>query len=292
MDWITGIQNALNYIEAHITENLDYADIAANAACSSYYFQRIFGILCGMPLGEYIRNRRLALAGSELNATDARVVDVALKYGYESPESFTRAFSKFHGITPSEAKKDGTRLKSYSPLSVQIILKGGYAMDYKIIEKSAFKVIEKVERHEISDSQHLNTIPEFWERAHRDGTIETLLGLTSDRSSIFGICYGGNLTDEKSFDYGIGVLCDDNGQAPEGFRIEEIPARTWAVFETRGAMPEAIQRLWHNICAEFFPTSDYQPTYEMDVEVYTAGDMTSPDYRSEIWVPVVKKEKE
>lgn len=289
MDWVTGIQSALNYIEDHITEELDYTDIASQAACSSYYFQRIFGILCGIPLGEYIRNRRLALAGSELNATDAKVIDVSLKYGYESPESFTRAFSKFHGITPSEAKKDGSKLKSYSPLSVQIILKGGHTMDYKIIEKTAFKVIEKVERHHISGSQHLNTIPGFWERSHQDGTIAKLLGIASDRSYIFGICYGENLTDEKSFDYGIGAMCDDNCQVPEGFRISEIPARTWAVFEVRGAMPEAIQKLWHDICAEFFPTSDYQPTYEMDVEVYTAGDMTSPDYRSEIWVPVVKK---
>lgn len=289
MDWVTGIQSALNYIEDHITEELDYTDIASQAACSSYYFQRIFGILCGIPLGEYIRNRRLALAGSELNATDAKVIDVSLKYGYESPESFTRAFSKFHGITPSEAKKDGSKLRSYSPLSVQIILKGGHTMDYKIIEKTAFKVIEKVERHHISDSQHLNTIPGFWERSHQDGTIAKLLGIASDRSYIFGICYGGNLTDEKSFDYSIGAMCDDNCQVPEGFRIDEIPARTWAVFEVRGAMPEAIQKLWHDICAEFFPTSDYQPTYEMDVEVYTAGDMTSPDYRSEIWVPVVKK---
>lgn len=288
MDWITGIQSALNYIEDHITEELDYADIASQAACSSYYFQRIFGILCGIPLGEYIRNRKLALAGSELNVADTKVIDVALKYGYESPESFTRAFSKFHGITPSEAKKDGSRLKSYSPLSVQIILKGGHTMDYKIIDKSAFKVIEKVERQNISDSQHLNTIPGFWERSHQDGTIEKLLSITSDRSYIFGICYGGNLTDEKSFDYGIGVMYDDSCQIPEGFRVNEIPARTWVVFETHGAMPDAIQKLWHNICAEFFPTSDYQPTYEMDVEVYTYGDMTSPDYRSEIWVPVVK----
>jgi len=289
MDWITGIQNALNYIEGHITDDLNYTDIASQAACSNFYFQRIFGILCGISLGEYIRNRRLALAGSELNATDVKVIDVAMKYGYESPESFTRAFSKFHGITPSEAKKDGSKLKAYSPLSVQIILKGGHIMDYKIIEKSAFKVVEKVERHKISDSQHLNTIPGFWERSHSDGTIEKLLDITFDRSYIFGICYGGNLTDEKSFDYGIAAMCDENCQVPDGFRISDIPARTWAVFEVRGAMPDAIQKLWHDICAEFFPTSDYQPTYEMDVEVYTSGDMTSADYRSEIWVPVVKK---
>ncbi len=102
MDWITGIQNAVNYVEAHLTEPLDYGEIAKQAACSPFYFQRIFGILCGMSLGEYIRNRRLTLAGSELSASDIKVIDAAYKYGYDSPESFARAFAKFHGLTPSE----------------------------------------------------------------------------------------------------------------------------------------------------------------------------------------------
>lgn len=289
MDWVVGIQKALRYIEEHIEEEMDFADIAAQAACSPYYFQRIFGILCGIPLGEYIRNRRLTLAGRELLHTDRKVIDIALQYGYESPESFTRAFVKFHGLTPSEARRHGNRLRSYSPLSVQIILKGGHTMDYMILEKPAFKVMEKVERHSTSDAQQLNTIPEFWNRAHRDGTVAQLLSMASDRTYIFGICYGGGLTDEKAFDYGIAVLCDENAAVPEGYRVKEIPARTWVVFETRGAMPDAIQKLWHDICAEFFPTSEYQPTYEMDIEAYTAGSMASPDYHSEIWVPVHKK---
>lgn len=289
MNWITGIQNALNYIENHITEELDYAKIAQQAACSNYYFQRIFGILCGISLGEYIRNRRLTLAGSELNATDIKVIDVAMKYGYESPESFARAFSKFHGVTPSEARRDGSKLKSFSPLSVQIILKGGQTMDYKIIEKPAFQVIEKVEKHSISGEQNLNTIPEFWGRSHQDGTVAKLLSIAGDGANIFGICYGGNLTDTKNFDYGIGVICSNDSLVPDGFRMNEIPARTWAVFEVKGAMPDAIQKLWHDICSEFFPTAGYQPTYEMDIEVYPAGDMTSPDYHSAIWVPVVKQ---
>ena len=122
MDWITGIQNAINYIEEHLTEEIAYDEVAKEAACSSFYFQRIFGILCGMTLGEYIRNRRFTLVGSELRATDDKVIDIALKYGYDSPESFTRAFSKFHGVTPSEAKKDGSKLKSFSRLSVKITL--------------------------------------------------------------------------------------------------------------------------------------------------------------------------
>ena len=108
MDWVTGIQNAINYVEEHLTDEIDMELVAKKAACSEFYFQRIFGVLCGVTLGDYIRNRRLTLAGNELCVSDTKVIDVALKYGYESPESFTRAFTKFHGITPSEAKKDGS----------------------------------------------------------------------------------------------------------------------------------------------------------------------------------------
>lgn len=287
MDWITGIQNAVDYIEENITEELDLTEIAKQAASSPYYFQRIFGILCGMTLGEYIRNRRLTLAGIELSATDIKVVDAALKYGYDSPESFSRAFTKFHGITPSEAKHGG-KLCSFSRVSVQIIMKGGTMMDYKIMKKDAFKVLERVEIQNVDDSQNKNTVPDFWTRSWSDGTVGTLLAQTPDKRFIFGICYNSQYTDQKAFEYGIAALYG-GGEVPEGFRVSEVPARTWAVFECHGAMPEAIQETWHKICAEFFPTSAYQPTYEMDIEAYTAGNMAHKLYYSEIWVPVEKK---
>ena len=289
MDWITGIQNAINYIEEHLTEEIDYEIVAKEASCSSFYLQRIFSILCGMTLGDYIRNRRLTLAGNELSAADDKVIDIALKYGYESPESFTRAFSRFHGVTPSKEKKDGSKLKSFSRLSVKITLSGGNIMDYKIIEKNAFDIIEKVEAHTVENSENAKSIPDFWMRSHNDGTVKTLLDTTTDRTYIFGVCYGNLPENAKTFDYSIAAKCDNNTVVPEGFRKNTIPARTWAVFECKGAMPNAMQDMWHKIISEFFPTSGYQPTYEMDIEAYTDGNMGSPDYRSEIWVPVIKK---
>ena len=289
MDWITGIQNAINYIEEHLTEEIDYEIVAKEASCSSFYLQRIFSILCGMTLGDYIRNRRLTLAGNELSAADDKVIDIALKYGYESPESFTRAFSRFHGVTPSKAKKDGSKLKSFTRLSVKITLSGGNIMDYKIIEKNAFDIIEKVEAHTVENSENAKSIPDFWMRSHNDGTVKTLLDTTTDRTYIFGVCYGNLPENAKTFDYSIAAKCDNNTVVPEGFRKNTIPARTWAVFECKGAMPNAMQDMWHKIISEFFPTSGYQPTYEMDIEAYTDGNMGSPDYRSEIWVPVIKK---
>lgn len=289
MDWITGIQNAINYIEEHLTEEIDYEEVAKEAACSSFYFQRIFSILCGMTLGDYIRNRRLTLAGNELSAADDKVIDIALKYGYESPESFTRAFRGFHKVTPSEAKKDGSKLKSFSRLSVKITLSGGNIMDYKIIEKEAFDIIEKVEVHTVEDSKNTKSIPDFWTRSHNDGTVKKLLDTTTDKTYIFGMCYGNLSENAKTFDYSIAAKCNENTVVPAGFRKNRIPARTWAVFECKGAMPNAVQDMWHKIVSEFFPASGYQPTYEMDIEAYTEGNMGSPDYRSEIWVPVMKK---
>ena len=289
MDWITGIQNAINYIEEHLTEEINYNKVAEEAACSSFYFQRIFGILCDISLGEYIRNRRLTLAGNELNASDIKVIDIALKYGYESPESFTRAFFKFHGITPSEAKKNGSKLRSFSRLSVKITLSGGYMMDYKIVEKEAFEIIEKVEAHSIENDINAKSIPDFWTKSHNDGTVKTLLENTTDRTFIFGVCYGNNSDCAKTFDYSIGAVYNPKTAVPKGFRRNIIPARTWAIFECKGAMPKAMQDMWHKITSEFFPTSGYQPTYEMDIEAYTEGDMGGSDYRSEIWIPVVKK---
>lgn len=289
MNLITGIQRAIDYIEENITSELDYDEIAKQAMCSPYYFQKIFGILCGITVGEYIRNRRLTLAGSELAKTNIKVIDAALKYGYESPESFTRAFTRFHGITPSDTKRAGGKLRSFSRFKVQIILKGGNSMNYEIIQKKSFTVLEKVEQHTVSGGQNINSIPDFWERANKDGTVETLLRCAQDRKYIFGICYGNGHTDCETFEYGIAVRCAPDTVAPEGFRVTEIPARTWIISECVGAMPDAIQQLWHEICSEFLPTSDFKPTYEMDIEAYPAGDMTDNNYKSQIWVPIVKE---
>ena len=126
------MQRSIDYIEAHLAEPIDYAEVAAQSYASSYHFQRVFSILCGYTLGEYIRNRRLSLAGAELAAGGAKVIDVALKYGYESPDSFAKAFQKFHGILPSQARSNGSRLRSFSRLVVKLSLEGGSMMEYRI----------------------------------------------------------------------------------------------------------------------------------------------------------------
>lgn len=286
MDWIKGFQRSIDFIEENLSGELDMAQIAGVMNVSPFYYQRIFAMLCGITVGEYIRNRRLSLAGSDLARSDERVIDVALRYGYDTPEGFSRAFSRFHGASPSEVRK-GKPVRSFARLSVAITMKGGNTMDYKIVKKQAFKVIEKRTVQTVSENKNLQTIPKFWEDSQKDGTVERLLKLAADKEFIFGICYNNPHTEETTFDYSLAVpYADDAAEVPEGFSVSEIPARTWAVFECRGAMPEAIQQLWHNIASEFFPSSGYEPTYELDIEAYTDGDMSAPDYKSEIWVPI------
>jgi len=290
LNWIVGIQHAIDYVEENIKEELDYDEIAKQAYSSNFHFQRVFGILCGYTLGEYIRARRLALAGMELASSNIKVIDVALKYGYDSPEGFGRAFVKFHGITPSQAKNVGANLKLFSKLSVKLVLEGGYVMDYKLEEKKTFKVIEKVKSFSTKDDLNLKEIPEFWTHSKADGTIETLCGYCGDSEfdgQILGICYGNGCSAE--FPYSIASGYNGKMPVPDGFRINEIPARTWAIFKCKGAMPDAIQDLWRKIYTEFFPTSDYVPKNEIDFEAYPDGDMSSLEYESEIWVAVEKQ---
>ena len=146
MNWITGMQKAIDYIEENLTEEIDYEKVAEKSYSSSYHFQRVFGILCGYTLGEYIRLRRLSFAGAELASDKEKVIDIALKYGYESLDSFAKAFQKFHGITPSQARTDGSKLKSFSRLSIKILLKGGSTMNYRIEEKDEM-VLTGYKRH-------------------------------------------------------------------------------------------------------------------------------------------------
>lgn len=133
MNWIDDTKNAINYIENNLLENINADDVSKHINSSTDYFQRTFSIVTGLSISEYIRNRRLTLAGEELKNTQEKVIDVALKYGYDSPDSFTKAFTRFHGVTPASARASNANLKYFYPLSIKIYIKGGFGMNRKII---------------------------------------------------------------------------------------------------------------------------------------------------------------
>ena len=291
MNWIQGIQRAIDYVEANITEELDFEEVAKQAYSSPFHFQRVFGILCGVSLGDYIRMRRLSLAGEELSRGNAKIIEVALKYGYDTPESFTRAFTRFHGITPSEARRGG-KARIFTPLSVKLTLTGGRKMDYRIEKRDAFQVVCK--RKQVDKPQSgtaTREISTMWQEFGADGTLGRLAACIPAQTvmrGLLGICFSSEL-DATRFPYGIGAEYDGR-PVDDDFEIVDIPASTYAVFASRGRMPEAFIETYHRIVTEFFPQSaQYEYAENVEFEVYSSENTDDPNYRCEIWIAVHEK---
>jgi len=270
MDWIEGIQNAIEYIENHITEDIDYEEVAKAACSSSFHFQRIFGITCGITLGEYIRRRRLTLAGVDLLSDNAKVTDVALRYGYGTPEGFSRAFIGFHGVKPSQVKR-GCSLNSFSRLSVKINLWGGNEMKYKIKEMP--------ERVLVGFKKRFKGVPYGKERAEQEEEFCTttrakqwlLIGASCDYSTEY--CVVTDIGDD-GYDFYIAYELDDPTREelfnPKitgvdfmdkmGFERVIIPETLCAVFETEKKKRPVndYTDIRERIVSEWLPSSGYR----------------------------------
>ncbi len=303
MDWITGIQQAIDYIEDNLTETIDYEEVAKRCYSSSYHFQRVFSILCGYTLGEYIRNRRLTLAGRELATTNAKVIDVALKYGYESPDSFAKAFQKFHGILPSQARNNGSNLKSFSRLVLKFSLEGGTTMNYRIETKPALTLLGYKKRFSGTpyDEARQHQEGDFFKttRAHQ----WLLKGMSNDKMSDY--CVLSNF-DDDGYDFYISVTTDAyerenlynsevtgiNFMHKFGFEEIVIPERTYLIFETEKTkmpIPEYFE-IRKQIAAEWLSNAEYQIVNAPELAVYHWGITGGYNGRTiEIWIPIEKK---
>ena len=272
--WIEGFQESIDFREQNMTENPDIEEIAGKAALSPFYYQRIFGALCGMTVGEYIRARRMTLAAQELNRKDVKVIDVAVKYGYDSPDSFTKAFQKFHGITPSQAREPGAPLRSFAPLHIKITMEGGNMLDYSIVEKAPFTIIG-VKRPFNSDTSY-QEIPKFWDEWLAQGEKRPIMGT-------FGVCID---MKGKDFDYWIADLYFPWEDIPEGCETRVIPGSTWAQFP---CTVETLQDTNTKIWSEWLPAlQGYTLAGEYDIEVYLPPEDGSKDMSVYIWVPLKK----
>ena len=273
-----GIQNAIQYIEDNLTEELNIDDIAAKAYVSSFHFQRIFSALCGFTAGEYIRNRRLAAAAQELSRSDSKIIDIALKYGYECHDSFTRAFTKFHGVSPSAAKEKGAHIKSFAPLKIKLILEGGTIMRYKIVEKAAFTLVGRSRR--FKDESSYQEIPKFWQEHMNSPEAAKIMGM-------YGLCID---TGEKDIEYYIADNYCPQKNIPDGCVTKTLPAGTWAVFPCKGPMVETLQSTNTRIWNEWLPScKEYKLAGNYSVEAYVDPPHDDPnDDYCEIWIPVEK----
>ena len=271
-----GIQSAIEYIEENITEELDINDVASRAYVSAFHFQRMFSVLCGISVGEYVRNRRLTLAAQELSAAGIRVIDAAVKYGYDSADSFARAFTRFHGISPSAAREKGARLKSFAPLRIKLSLEGGTMLEYTIVEKTAFTVMGRSRTFNADTSY--SEIPKFWEEHMKSEESKIICGM-------YGVCLDG---DGKHFEYLIADNYIPQKEVPAGYITKTIPAGTWAIFPCKGDLPRTLQDVNTMIWSEWLPNcKEYKLAGNYNIEAYFPPDSSGVTY-SEIWVPIEK----
>ncbi len=284
--WVESLQKAIEYIEEHLLEPISIESIAKQANVSAFHFQRTFSILTDITVGEYIRRRRLSLAAQELYNTSSKIIDIALKYGYDTPEAFTKAFRRQHGLTPSQARNHSGKMKSYNRLVIQVSLKGADPMNYKIVERESFQVVGVKREFSCVNGENLIAIPKMWNDVHVDGTNDLLFKLNNGQiKGVVGVCVDKRDQGSQLMDYWIAAEYD--GDAPDGLLQLEIPASKWGVFEVHGPMPDAIQQAWKQIFSEWFPSSHYQHAGTPEMEVYSDGDPSSPDYYSEIWIPLM-----
>ncbi|MCD1260148.1 AraC family transcriptional regulator [Paenibacillus athensensis] len=286
MEWLLRMKDAIDLIESSMEERLDIERIAQVAYSSPFHFQRMFHMLTGMTVADYTRKRKLTLAAQELAMTSAKVIDVALKYGYDSPESFAKAFRKVHGITPSEARRAGVALKAFPRISFQLSVKGDKNMDYRIVDKEAFPVVGRGLTVTCQDGDNLRRIPLFWQECGSDGTVAKL-GALSANGLLLGLCLD---MQPGRDDFTYMIAAEPGQDSPvDGYETRQVPASTWAVFTARGALPHSIQDLMPRIFQEWFPATGYEHSGAPEMEVYPQGDTTAEDYECEIWIPVVKK---
>ena len=242
-------------------------------------------MLCGMTVGDYIRQRRLSVAGLEILTTDRKIIDIALEAGYDSPDSFTRAFARFHGVTPTALRKSGGAVRSFAPLKIKVTLEGGQDMDCKIMKKEAFTVLCRAKTFKYEDAAV--QVPQFWAEHFRTGGGAAVCGM-----------YGINLDESmggSEFEYLIADNYDPANEIPDGFTTRTIPAHTWAVFSCTGKMPQALQELNQQIFSQWLPTNnDYKIAAGINVELYSDASKfeqgtQDQDYYFEAWIPVERK---
>ena len=283
MDLIKNMNGALKYIEENLLNDIDHKEVSRRAFCSDYHFNRMFSFLAGITVSEYIRRRRFTLAAFELKDSNVKVIEIAMKYGYNSSDSFARAFQNLHGITPSEARNNGHLLKAYSPMTFQLSIKGGIEMNYRIEDKEAFYIVGIKKRVPIIFNGVNTEIASMWKSLDVE-TINTLKNLSNvepmgllSASTNFS---EGRMEEKGELDHYIGVATTK--ACPDNLTQLAVPTTTWAVFEAIGPFPDTLQNVWGRIYSEWFPSSNYEQMEGPEILWNENKNVTSPTFKSEI----------
>lgn len=297
MEWLSCIRGAIDFMEAHLRDGAGPKEAAESVFVSPFFLQRGFSLMTGYGPGEYLRNRRLYEAALDLKNKGDRVIDVALRYGYDTPESFTKAFSRFHGSTPSQVRSGGAPIRVFLPLNIKISIQGGEKMDYRIAPMFPFRLIGF--QREFAYDTAYEEIPRFWDELCEKYANNMYAGNEPANA------YEKAIIDNSIGEYG--VCIDDmggngfrylvagkylGGEVPEGMVLYEFPRCDWAVFDCLGPIPEALQSLNTRIFKEWLPgNAEYELCGNATLEWYDIikGEKTDPDYHSAIWVPVIRR---
>lgn len=296
MEWTESIRKAISYLEEHLLDVDGDLNAAAEVGISQFYLQKGFQVMTGYSMAEYVRSRRLYLAALDVIADKEKIIDLSLKYGYDTPESFTKSFSRFHGVTPMQLRKDASKMHVFLPLKINIEILGGNEMDYIVEKMENFKIIG-LER-EVSFDSSYEQIPKYWNevcekylgRLMRTGKPENEFEetLLKCHVGLFGVCIHDSGNSDK-FRYMIAGIWQ--GEAvPEGMTTYEFPDMEWAKFLCKGPMPGSLQSVNTKIFREWLPGNpQYEIAMEASVEWYSEGDTQAVDYESAIWIPVKRK---
>lgn len=294
MDWMESLRGAISYMERNLMENIGPEDIADAVHISPFYLQHGFRLVTGYTLGEYMRGRRLYLAALDMLSGDKSVLEVSCRYGYDTPESFTKAFTRFHGVPPTQVRKDSRAIRPFLPLVIKIEIQGGNEMDYKVEKKEEFQLIGFIREfeHETSYSK----IPRFWDEAmalmpppQRAPQTSIEQAICDNKIGEFGACFCG--FGAGRFFYMIGGIYQ-GGPVPLGLTTVHVPAADWAQFRCVGPLPGALQSVNTKVFSEWLPGNpDYEPSMPINLEWYSMDDSSAPTYESGIWVPVRRKEQ-
>jgi len=284
MEWLMKLSNAIEYLERNLDSEISYEEAARIACCSSYYFQRMFSYVVGIPLSEYIRRRRMTQAAFELQSTDIKILDAALKYGYISPTSFNRAFKSIHGISPAASRTKGSILNAYLPIRLSVQVIGGDAMPYRIEEKDALRIVGI--RISLTEDMEENKklVPPFWNKTLKGNIFPRICNLSNQpKDCVLGVTAYHN---SNEIYYYIAVATDK--PVPKEMFEYEIPAATWVIFESDGRFKESIQSIFRRFLKEWLPFSGYTYAELPDIEVYPISKERTQEGHSEVWIAVKK----